>query len=327
MHPGHEETRSDIRVTAITPPSSTPCLLCAHADTRLLQRIPASRLAHAYRAEFGIGVDFAVDEILYAECARCGLLFFAPPITGDEAFYGELQKISWYYRAAKPEFRLAAAYVRATHHVLEIGAGRGLFAQEIAPASYTGLEFSPVAIELAAQSGIRLLPETVERHAHDNAERYDIVCAFQVLEHVAAPRGFIDAAVKCLRPGGKLMLSVPAQDSFAAFAYWDVLNMPPHHVTRWTDACLRSVADLCGLRFVALTPEPLGRNMSNFYARSMVDHWLARRLKFAPGLIDERVKAPMFRLAAMTAVAFYRRHVRMSLGGRRGQAILAVFEK
>jgi 2-polyprenyl-3-methyl-5-hydroxy-6-metoxy-1,4-benzoquinol methylase len=319
--------------------SSAPCLLCGVHAKRVAQRLRTEKLVEAYRSELGLGLDLRTDELMYLICDACGLHFFWPAITGDEKFYGDLQKISWYYSAGKPEFHIAAAYVHSAHDVLEIGAGRGLFSREIKPASYTGLEFSPTAIELAAANGVRLLPETVERHAEQNAGRYDIVCTFQVLEHVANPRTFLDAAVTCLKPGGRLIVSVPAEDSFARFAFWDVLNMPPHHVTRWTDSALRSIARICGLRLVELKPEPFGRSTRGPYARSMANQWIAQRLGMEPKLLDERLKAPLFRVLARPAAAVLRGYLSLSssssssnssLGStsrRRGQAVLAIFEK
>lgn len=311
-----------------TPPHSPGrCLLCGHADTHVLHTIDTRRLADAYRSEIGVAIKFSVDALAYVRCNRCALLFFFPTVTGDEQFYGDLQKISWYYNAEKQEFRIAAGYIRNSHDVLEIGAGRGFFRGHISPASYTGLEFSPDAISAAMRSGIRLLPETIEHHAKTNAQRYDIVCAFQVLEHVAAPREFLEASIACLKPGGRLVVSVPGEDSFAKFLYWDVLNMPPHHVTRWTDACLRSIAETCNVKLVALTPEPLGRNMVKLYANAMADHSLATRLNIQPAPIDQRVKAPLFRLVSATVAAGIRRYLRIKRGERRGHAVLAVFER
>lgn len=303
------------------------CLLCGNRNTRLAQRIPAAKLIEAYRDEIGIVPSVTVDEILYLTCDDCGLKFFSPPVTGDERFYSELQNISWYYNAGKQEFRIAAGFIERDHHVLEIGAGRGLFAREINAASYTGLEFSSTAIELAAASGVRLLAQTIERHAEEHPGKYDIVCAFQVLEHVADPRSFLLAAIRCLRPHGRLIVSVPAEDGFAASAFWDVLNLPPHHVTRWNDAALESAARIGEVRLTQLIHEPLGKNMRRAYARAIVDHWLARRLGFEPELIDARIRAPAFRAKAAVIAAGVRRYLSITARARRGHAVLAVCEK
>jgi 2-polyprenyl-3-methyl-5-hydroxy-6-metoxy-1,4-benzoquinol methylase len=308
--------------------ADTFCLLCGAHTTRIVQRLSASQVTNAYRQELGIHCDLPVDELMYLSCANCELRFFWPPATGDENFYEHLQEIRWYYSPDKQEFQIAARYIDATDHVLEIGAGRGLFLQHIKSGSYTGLEFSSKAVEAAAASGIALLQESIQQHARDNPQRYDVVCTFQVLEHVAEPRSFIDAAVRVLKPGGHLIVSVPGEDSFERFAYWDVLNMPPHHVTRWTDQCLRSIGPMCGLRLIALIPEPLGRNMRRLFARAMMDHWIAKQIGIEPELLDERVRRPLFKFVATVGATVLRRYLSWSSKpSRRGQAVVAIFEK
>lgn len=84
-----------------------------------------------------------------------------------------------------------------------------------------------------------------------------MVCFFQVLEHVPDPRGFLNDAIKCLKPGGLLIFSVPSEDSFLSFAVNNVLNMPPHHLTRWSDRALRDLTSRFSLSIVSIHHEIL----------------------------------------------------------------------
>jgi SAM-dependent methyltransferase len=324
---GNDLMRDSRAKDALVEMTPAACLLCGSAPARLLQRIAAAELQAAYRDALGIACRLPSEGVSYLECTSCTLRFFSPPATGDEKFYADLQRISWYYSAGKQEFHMAARQIASTQHVLEIGAGRGLFAREIKPASYTGLEFSPTAIELAAQAGIRLLPQTIEQHATEHHGRYDVVCSFQVLEHVSSPRDFLAAAVKCLRPGGRLLVSVPSEDGFARDAYWDVLNMPPHHVTRWTDKALRAIADIFQLQLVQLEPEPLGRNMRRPYAEAVADRWVARKMGFEPQLLDQRLKRPGVHFLTRAMARFVRKWPGATSAAPRGHAILATFAK
>jgi SAM-dependent methyltransferase len=47
----------------------------------------------------------------------------------------------------------------------------------------------------------------------DPAERFDLVCAFEVLEHIEDDAGALASWARRLRPGGWLLLSVPAHQS------------------------------------------------------------------------------------------------------------------
>lgn len=317
-----------ITASSAAPAVSTRCLLCGSEATQLLQRLETRELSRAYRDQFEIEIELPATHFDYLACSNCDLKFFAPPCTGSQDFYGQLQKISWYYSAAKQEFGIAARRVSATDRVLEIGAGRGLFAREIRAASYVGLEFSADAIRWAENDGVRLLPETVEQHATNSNGQYDIACAFQVLEHVADPRSFLQAAARCLRSSGQLIVSVPAEDGFAQFAYQDALNMPPHHLTRWTDRALRSIATVCGLKLIAIVPEPLSRNMRRAYSNAHADRLVGQLTSAKLRLLNSCAQRPAQRRIAALLAALIRSYVSVTpWKGRRGHAVVAVFQK
>lgn len=308
--------------------NATGCLLCGSDATQMLEHIEAGVLAKAYRDQLGITVELPAGGVDYRLCKHCDLRLFAPPVTGSQDFYAQLQKIPWYYSAAKQEFGIAARWIDVADHVLEIGAGRGLFVREIRAASYVGLEFSADAIHWAAQDGTRLLPQTVEQHAADHGGQYDVVCTFQVLEHVAEPRSFLKAAGQCLRPGGHLIVSVPAEDSFAQYAYQDVLNMPPHHVTRWSDRALQSIGNVCSLKLVAVVPEPLGRNMRRAYASAHADRLVSRLAGVERRLLNSSAQRPALRRIAAMLAALIRGYTSVTRWKqRRGHAVVAMFQK
>jgi len=199
------------------------------------------------------------------------LRFFESAKPGDKAFYAGLNRNDWYYTEKKPEFEFARRVIADAGAVLEVGAGAGLFAKTLPSGRYTGLEFSETAVSYAQASGVRLLNEPIEVHARGHAGRYDVVCHFQVLEHVASPRAFLEACVACLRPGGKLIVAVPAYQSFLRFATNNLLNLPPHHLTHWSDAALRSIGGLLGLELLELSDEPV----ASFHRQGYLDAWLA----------------------------------------------------
>ncbi|WP_433061512.1 class I SAM-dependent methyltransferase [Dactylosporangium sp. CS-033363] len=95
--------------------------------------------------------------------------------------------------------------------VLEVGCGQGGFAARLARRyTYVGLEPDPASCAVARRRvgaagrvlGVRLedLPPG----------RFDVVCAFEVLEHLQDDKAAIAAWADRLRPGGRLLLSVPA---------------------------------------------------------------------------------------------------------------------
>lgn len=236
-----------------------PCPLCRETGTRPIETVRISDLEALYVSQFGTHVDYLFDaqELIFVGCPACGLRFFGSAVTGDEVFYNSLQGNEWYYMDSKYEFEFAARLV-GDARVLDVGSGRGAYSSLLKnPTRYTGLDLSVNAQRLAKDMGIEVLNEDIASHARRMPDVYDAVCSFQSLEHVADPRGFLAAMVRCVRPGGRLIIAVPSEDSFVGMAVNSPLNMPPHHVTRWTDRALESVARLFGLEMELLHHEPL----------------------------------------------------------------------
>ncbi len=255
------------------------CPLCGAAEKDLACRdeLAIADLTKVLRRQFRIALALpGCTAIRLHECGLCGLRFYRPPCPAGEAFYEALQGLDWYYLSGKPEFEVAERYIPAGSKVLEIGAGRGEFVRRLSGMSYTGLEFSRRAIGMARESGVELLPETIEAHAQHNAGAYDAVCSFQVLEHVPDVRSFLAAAAACLKPGGLLIVSVPNDEGFMGAAVNNVMNVPPHHLTRWTGRSLESAARLLGLRLVGLEREQLYGHHRRACAETIAMRALAR---------------------------------------------------
>lgn len=247
------------------------CPLCGSAQLATLQTIRTASIASLLSAAptLDITAEFgSIARLEYRQCAVCDLRFFAPLVTGSERFYQELQKLDSYYLAEKPEFSFARGYLRPEHNVLEVGCGAGAFGSSLRVAHYVGLEFSEQAAVAARSRGLNVLRESIEDHARTHAGRYDVVCAFQVLEHVAQPGRFLQACVAAIKPGGLTVISVPSADSFASGVPDFLLDLPPHHVTRWTDLCLNSVAERFSSELLQLWHEPLQAVHRRMYMQS-----------------------------------------------------------
>ncbi|MEX1183604.1 MAG: class I SAM-dependent methyltransferase [Gemmatimonadota bacterium] len=104
----------------------------------------------------------------------------------------------------------------APRRVLEVGAGEGAMAWRLARRfDYTGLEpdtqSSALALRRLRSVGGRLLAGTTELLLEQPAEEpYDLICAFEVLEHVEDDVAELVRWRRLLRPNGWVLLSVPA---------------------------------------------------------------------------------------------------------------------
>lgn len=239
-----------------TPTASLECPLCGSSGP-VLETIDWAALGQAWRKSYGVGVPPAEGSLRYASCTTCRLGHFQPVIPGDEALYETLQQHAWYYLEEKPEYDIAARYLPSEGPVLEVGAGMAAFSRRVGASRYTGLEFNEAAIERASRQGIRLVKEMVQDHAKARPGAYSAVASFQVLEHVPDPRGFVEGCCAALQPGGTLILAVPNHDGLCGLTTNNILDLPPHHLTHWTEATLRHLAHLFPLEVVAIEKEPL----------------------------------------------------------------------
>jgi SAM-dependent methyltransferase len=99
--------------------------------------------------------------------------------------------------------------------VLEIGCGQGGFGARLAQRypSYTGVELDPTSAAVATARLAGFPGAVVRTGALSELEPdrvFDLVCAFEVLEHLDDDAAALAEWVARVRPGGHLMLSVPA---------------------------------------------------------------------------------------------------------------------
>ncbi len=218
-----------------------------------------------------------MDRIQYWRDHTTGLLFYSPPEAAGEAdIYLQLQRLPWYYMSEKWEFtsalRILAGH-QSQQQLLEVGIGKGSFLQK---AKLQGLDVSGVELNPDAAASARRLGFTIhEMSLHDLATAYpscwDVVCAFQVIEHLPSPREFLEDAVRLLRPGGLLLLSVPnAEISCQLDPCREVLlDQPPHHMSHWDNAVFQSLEKLFPLKILESAYEPL----APYHVDWFVDSW------------------------------------------------------
>lgn len=122
---------------------------------------------------------------------------------------GALESHAYLVRPVAKLLREAGA-----RRVLDLGCGNGAFSASLAAHGFemSGLDHSASGIAVAQRS----FP-AIAFGRHDLAEplpaefagRFDAVVAVEVIEHLLLPRRLIAAAVRALRPGGRLVITTP----------------------------------------------------------------------------------------------------------------------
>ena len=272
---------------------SIVCPLSGSSNVTLIEQINASDLIKMYNQalQADISKEFGdVKQIGYYHCIDSDLRFFYPMVTGSEKFYEHLQKNPWYYMDDKAEYSYAKNFIKESDLVMEIGCGRGAFSQKISTKKYVGLEFSRKAKEIAFSNGIIIENESIQSHSVAHPAKYDVVCSFQVLEHISEIRSFIESSIKALKPGGLLIYSLPSADSFLSLITNNFYNMPPHHVSFWSDKSLKHIAEIFGMKIVNIEHEKLAEWDKVSWASSIILESLRNWLGVQSELLDTSLK-------------------------------------
>jgi SAM-dependent methyltransferase len=286
-------------------------------NTALVDTIPVQLIVDSYASQLGMDVSHyftGLTEVSIYRCSDTGFRFYYPAtIFGDAGFYEQLQQKEFYYRPWVWEHQTALQYIAPGSKVLEIGCGLGAFIEKLQAKGFdcTGLELNEAAAAVCRQKGLTVHNQLLDAHLVQHSESYDVVCAFQVLEHVYDVHSFISESIACLKPGGKLIFAVPNNNPwFLHYQKHNTLNMPPHHSGLWNKEAFLCLPKYFPVQVQKIMVEPMF-DIVQFIQVYLSHHRMYRleRLvkKIHPGIIS-RLLFPLKWLI-------------------KGKCIVAVFEK
>ena len=299
--------------------------LTGTSNTSWLSDISATYIKQQYREQYNIDVapffEGLKDISIYKD-NDTGYRFYYPfTVTGDDKFYEKLQELDWYYMPWKWEHQQATNYLTSKMKVLEVGCAQGSFLERIVreyQIDATGLELNKNAAETAKANGLNVLTETIQQHSKQYSSEYDLVCSFQVVEHIADVKSFIEAQVEVLKPGGKLVISVPNNRGFLGDDSRNILNMPPHHMGLWDKDTLKNIANFFSLKHEKCHYEPLQDYHKKYFKKTFLRRLAFRRNHYLSVLyykltnhpLTERLFLSSFnrKFKAFTIQAVYTKH-------------------
>jgi len=155
----------------------------------------------------------------------------------------ELDHRHWWYRARR---RILAELIRrearppANAQILEIGCGTGHNLAMLSGFGHIdGLELDDEARALSEKRlGRKVMSSPLPELAEVSNRHYDLIGAFDVIEHIENDRAALASIATKLKPGGKFVMAVPAHQWM-----WSAHDVVNHHKRRYSKRSLKALIE------------------------------------------------------------------------------------
>lgn len=271
----------------------------------------------------------------YKDCSDCGTLYINPRPSPEhlEQFYKQSKNYEYWNthifpasselrreRIFKPRVQkvkeICADLGIKPQTLVEVGAGFGLFCDEVQKdgfaANVVAVEPTPSLAETCRGRGLNVMESTIEK-ATFAPESVDVLCSFEVIEHLFNPGAFIEQCSRFIKPGGLVILSNPNGKGF------DVFVSPQHsgtvdveHLNYFNPASMELLFNRYGFDVINVeTPGKLDadivRNMflqgnlkkqdNPFLHQILVENWDACGDSFQAFLANNKLSSHMWTVA------------------------------
>ena len=258
-------------------------------------------------------------------CADCGLEFAQPMRSPPESWYELAYQTLDLYTPARWEFDACLEAFGPRDTVFEFGCGAGAFLELCRKKGIkaAGVDFSSSAVEACRQKNLAAFPFEIGAPLPEEFRQSATqIVAFHVFEHLEQPRLLFERATQAAAPGARLWIAVPSDlRPNRLRGRLELLDQPPHHMTRWNRSSLDKIATGTGWRMVRLDYEPVSFWNALWWI-TVSSPWYRRRRE--AGRLNNPLAERALRLAAYPWAVVRRLTVDRNLSGF---SMLACYER
>ncbi len=233
-------------------PALVTCPLCEKSDV-----YSRGQILHPVDAKVaGVSLNIADMQFELYACRQCGFQFKYPEIPSERlmacyqnssGYYGN-HEADGYSRRFDTMKSLIESRVTG-RRVLDVGSWAGAFLNYLGDGwQRFGLEPSKRAAADAAQHGVTMLGATLSDLPAE-MQKFDVISALDVAEHVSKPIGFFSSMAGLLAPGGVMLIETGDTDAWAwklqGPLYW--YCSLPEHVSFYSRKTMAHIAQTTGL--------------------------------------------------------------------------------
>ena len=240
------------------------CLICRTIG-KPMRQITDTLLRPHYNQNYPQPVPKDIDLGRYTiyRCPKCLLEWADPMAPGSNPYYTWLTRHPGYYPKDRWEWQLVFQLIPKSKHttLLEVGCGSGKFLSYCLDHGIkaTGIDTTKESVVAAKEQKLDAINLSLEQYCKSTTKKYDYVVAFHLLEHVSNPVGLIKQMKSLLKPNGRIFLSTPYITANFQSQWFDYLNYPPHHLTRWCLNSYQHLADSLHLSIKTYMPMSIRR--------------------------------------------------------------------
>jgi cyclopropane fatty-acyl-phospholipid synthase-like methyltransferase len=183
---------------------------------------------------------------------------------------------------------------------LDVGCSIGIFVGAALDSGFDayGVELSSHAVAMAKETvRPRIIQADVNHHIRTSAVRYDVITAYDIVEHTQDPTAFVNDLYHALGRGGVLAITTPDTDHFLRYLMgnkWSMLQ-PLQHTFLFSKRSFKALLALAGFEDIEVEPARKTLTANYLFGQlSQTNPMIARLYKRISPIIPTRIgNAPL----------------------------------